>query len=158
MHFLCLWHLGMFTRSKARLRAFDSGWAVWEIPAELLGYSDQKLKTEHHSSGLRFAKSLNDSILSREPGSFPALPSDRHLSFLWAAMFPGPRRVKNNLKNSLQLESLEIWLTTSVTVSVRPARNPRESDVWQDSMWGRPAQLPSAWRACTRHSSSFALV
>lgn len=135
MHFLFLWHLGTFTRSKARLRAFDSGWAVWEIPAESVAYSDQKLETEHLPSGLRFAKSLNDSILRGQLGSFPALPSDRHLSFLWAAKFPGSQRVKSNCKNSLQLEALEIWLITLVTVSARPARDPREREVRGDSVW-----------------------
>lgn len=93
-----LWHLGTCTRLKDRMRAFDSGRAVWEVPAELLAYSDQKLKTEHHSSGLRFADSSNDSIPGREPGSFPTLPSDRHLPFLWAAMFPGPPKSKEQFK------------------------------------------------------------
>lgn len=62
--------LGTFIKSTAGLRSFDSGWAVWEIPAELGTYSDQKLKTDHHLSGLWFGRSLNDFILSGEPGSF----------------------------------------------------------------------------------------
>lgn len=70
LHVLFLWHLRTFTTLKAGLRAFDSGWPVCEIPAELLSYFGQKLKTEHHFSGLWFPKSLNDSLLSGEPGSF----------------------------------------------------------------------------------------
>lgn len=65
---LFLWHWGHL-KSTARLRSFDSGWAVWDIPAELATYSDQKLKTAHHLSGLWFGRSLNDFILSGEPGS-----------------------------------------------------------------------------------------
>lgn len=62
--------LGTFIKSTAGLRSFDSGWAIWEIPAELGTYSHQKLKTDHHLSGLWFGRSLNDFILSGEPGSF----------------------------------------------------------------------------------------
>lgn len=43
---------GTVIKPIAGLRSFDSGQAVGEIPADLGSYSDQKLKTDHHLSGL----------------------------------------------------------------------------------------------------------
>lgn len=61
---------GEIYKVKTQTESFDSGWAVWEIPAKLVAYSDQQFKDEHHFSGWWFGKSLNDCIRSGKYGFF----------------------------------------------------------------------------------------
>lgn len=79
---LFLWHPGIFTKSKAGLRASDSGWVVWEIPAELSASSDQKLRlsTTSQACGLLCPSVTPSYVENQVPSSTPPIWQESFLS------------------------------------------------------------------------------